>query len=75
MNIFFYSNKEEISKEWAAAGADVLLHTALETAVVVDLSGMNESHCKRCDRFVMVSLFIDDACKSTCLSVVNHRVP
>jgi beta-ureidopropionase / N-carbamoyl-L-amino-acid hydrolase len=31
-----HNEAEEISKEWAAAGTDVLLHAALETAVVVD---------------------------------------
>jgi beta-ureidopropionase / N-carbamoyl-L-amino-acid hydrolase len=30
-----HNEAEEISKEWAAAGTDVLLHAALETAVVV----------------------------------------
>ncbi len=30
-----HNEAEEISKEWAATGADVLLHAALETAVVV----------------------------------------
>jgi beta-ureidopropionase / N-carbamoyl-L-amino-acid hydrolase len=32
-----HNEAEEISKEWAAAGTDVLLHAALETAVVVAL--------------------------------------
>lgn len=31
-----HNEAEEISPEWAAAGADVLLHAVLETAVVVD---------------------------------------
>ncbi len=30
-----HNEAEEISKEWAAAGADVLLHAVIETAVVV----------------------------------------
>ncbi|ECE6962009.1 M20/M25/M40 family metallo-hydrolase, partial [Salmonella enterica subsp. enterica] len=29
-----HNEDEEISKEWAAAGADVLLHAVLETAVI-----------------------------------------
>ena len=31
-----HNEAEEISPDWAAAGADVLLHAVLETAVVVD---------------------------------------
>ncbi|MBL3702297.1 hydantoinase/carbamoylase family amidase [Sulfitobacter sp. BDSS02] len=31
-----HNEAEEISKDWAAAGADVLLHAVLETAVVVE---------------------------------------
>lgn len=31
-----HNEDEEISREWAAAGCDVLLHTVLETAEVVD---------------------------------------
>jgi beta-ureidopropionase / N-carbamoyl-L-amino-acid hydrolase len=30
-----HNEAEEISKEWAAAGTDVLLHAVIETAVVV----------------------------------------
>ena len=30
-----HNEAEEISPEWAAAGADVLFHTAVETAGVV----------------------------------------
>lgn len=29
-----HNEDEEISKEWAAAGADVLLHAVLETAII-----------------------------------------
>jgi N-carbamoyl-L-amino-acid hydrolase len=31
-----HNEAEEISKEWATAGADVLLHAVVETAVVVE---------------------------------------
>ena len=31
-----HNEAEEISKEWAAAGADVLLHAVVETAVIVE---------------------------------------
>jgi N-carbamoyl-L-amino-acid hydrolase len=31
-----HNEAEDISKEWAAAGADVLLHAVIETAEIVD---------------------------------------
>jgi N-carbamoyl-L-amino-acid hydrolase len=31
-----HNEAEEISKEWATAGADVLLHAVLETAVIIE---------------------------------------